>query len=383
MFMKVAEWKSCSFDGAYDSGEYLYASSEIYNGMLKLNKETGHADCVCSFPQSNYDILGQHHKVHRYKNSLVFAPDNAKGIHVYDLSNNIMRYYAIEEQSTTRTRCIDSYLVENKLWLLYAYAEHPVVIVDLDNFKIEKVEIPIEQLPMGILERNKPLFWSVFTRNESKIYGAVWLTSYIVEMDLCTRNMRIIRLGDGERKFTSVVYTEYLFWCVEHERLSVTCWNSWGELVKEYSLRDGVRMNKSGNYGNLICCNKVIYWVTNMDDYVYFLDREKEEINIFSSFPEQFKGFSDVRKHWRRFFSYDVVGSIIRLYPTNYNMMLDIDIINSRVRGYQFVLEEKHDERWYQKTFIYPQIQEKYPNKRLDESADFSLKDYLGFISDK
>lgn len=369
-----------SFDGSYDDGTYLYASSELYNGMLKLNKASEKVDYICGFSHSSYEILGQHHKVYRYKESLVFTPDNARGIHVYNMFDKNMAYYAIDNQKATRTRCIDSFLNGSKLWLIYAYAEHPLVIIDLDTWQMKKIEIFKELLPKAIIERDFPLFWSVFASKGNCLFGAVWHSSYIIKIDTETGEVGMIKLQDTGRKLTTVVYFDNLLWCGEYGSTEVTCWNLEGEFVERYILEESVQMHEKGNFSNLILCDKNICLVTNLDNYIYYLDREKKLIKELVDFPENFETFEDTRKKWRRFFSYDVIGTIIRLYPTNANMMLDIDVVNRTIRGYQFVLDEKYDNDWYRRTFVYPQIEELGQGKVLRETKQLALDDYIGFV---
>ncbi len=378
--MKNNDYRKVSFDGAYDDNAYLYTSSEIYNGMLKLNKETCEAEYICGFGKLDYDILGQHHKVYKYRENLIFTPDNATGIHIYNMSENKMSYLAIDEWGQDKVRCISSFIVGNKLWLMYAYVEHPVVIIDLDLWTIEEMDVLQKILPQEIMERKKPLFWSVFTNKGSKLYGVVWHSPYIIEIDSETKEVSLIRLQKDESKLTTVVCCEDLLWCVECNNASVTCWNRQGEFVEQYTLADGVQMQAEGDFSNLILCDNNVYMVTNKDNYIYYLDKQTKRIKVLVEFPEGFTTYGDVRKGWRRFFSYDIIGDMIRLYPTNANMMMDIDVSKGLVRGYQFTLANEYDEKWYCQTILYPQIELENSEKVWNETKQLSLEDFIGFL---
>lgn len=378
--MKNNDYRYVSFDGAYDDKTYLFTSSEIYNGMLKLNKETCEAEYICNFPKFDYDILGQHHKVYKYNEYLIFTPDNATGIHVYNMSANQMHYLAIDELDVAKTRCISSFMVGNKLWLMYAYVEHPIIVIDLDTWYIERLDILRDSIPQEIIARNNQIFWTVFTNVGDKLYGVIWHSPYIVEIDTDTKGLTIVKLQDDERKLTTVVCCEDLFWCAESDNTVVTCWNRQGEFKEQYTLAHDVQMQGEGNFSNMVPNNNDIYMITNKDNCVYYLDKETKKIKVFAEFPEGFATYSDVRKNWRRFFSYEVIDNVIRLYPTNANMMLDIDVSNGTVKGYQFVLANKYDAKWYHQTILYPQIEKKNPDKVWNETKQFSLEDFVGFV---
>lgn len=373
--MIVNEYRSVSFDGACDMGKEMFVSCQIFNGMLKLNKETHKAEYVCKFPGERSNATALHHKIYKYNDCLVFAPDNAKGIHIYDMCRDEISYYAIHAKCTKRNRCIGSVLIGEKLWLFYAYAEHPVIIFDLSTFKMESFGGIADMVPEEIVERNTPAFLSMFGCYGTKVYGVIWNSPYIVEIETVQRTVEVYKIRE-ECRLSAIAYDGKDFWLTEYGNGPVIQWNKQYGIVAEYYLETG----SNGIYWNVACVDKYVILLSKSDNYVFGVNKEALVVEPFCELPEGFEGFDDVRKGWRRNVSYDVWDGVLRVYPGNANMMLDIDVYKRSIKGYKFLLEDKYNDEWYNENIFYPDMVETSPKRIFKEKSTLTLEDYIGYI---
>lgn len=378
--MKINDYRNITFSGAYDDGEALFVSSHIFNGMLKINKTTYQAEYVCMFKENKTDEFLLHYKVVRYGEYFVFVPNNAKGLYLYHLVEGRMSYHPIDKKEAERTRCVSYALKDNKLWLFYAFAEHPAVIFDLDTFEIEYFYGIVNSLPKEISARKKMAgFWSDFTQNNTKVYGVVWKSSYFVEIDLEKKEVQIYDLMCDNIQLSAIACDGETLWLVDANKKLVIKWNKTRGIVGKYQTDEKFLVSRSF-YCNIMCCNSKVIILFDDSNSVFCVNEKQESIEVLCQLPEGFAGFEGGRKQWRRFFNYDLIGNVIRIYPTNANMMLEIDVESSSVKGYQYLLDAKYDEDWYQNTIINPYFREVFQDNRFIESIDVSLKEYLRYV---
>lgn len=375
--MILNDYNHISFDGAYDAGDKLIVSSKLFNGMLEIDKNSNEAEYVCGFLGEKSSALGLHHKVYKYNECLIFIPDNAKGINIYNIREQRMSYYAIDEKYAKRTRCVGAIIVANELWLFYAYAEHPIVVFDLDSLEKSFSFDLLSELPEEILKRTEtPTFWSGFEKVENKIYGVIWDSLYVVEIEVNSKNVHIYTVeGDGCR-LSDFTYDGDWFWLIEAKNKNVIKWNPQQGIKKRYETDEKFMSTKC------TCCNiinngqKTIILYDDCN-YVFYVNERIGKVDVLCAFPEGFKKFADVRKKWRCFFSYDIIDGVVRMYPTNANMMLDIDVSNACVAGYKFVLGKKYDNEWYRKHIFFPYVKERALEGMISESNSITLEDFL------
>ncbi len=369
------DYRYVSFDGAYDDGENLYISCQMFNGMLRVNKETCQAEYICRFEKDSLIARVSHHKVYKYKQYMVFAPDYARGIYVYDLYEEKWEFVVVDSKRSQQNRCIDSIIVEDKLWLFYAYAEHPVVILDLNSFEVERFYGIAELFPEEIAKRKQAVFLSVFQKYENRIYGVIWKSPYIVEINLVTKEVAIYNIEALDSKITALAYDGINFWLVDNDEKCIIQWRKEQGIVEKYAA--------NSMFDKIVYAGGKIILLSANDAFVYWINEEKRIIEVFCELPIGFEGFSDVRKTWRRVVSHDVYGNVVRMYPGNANMMLDINVAEATVKGYKVVLRDDYDDEWYKKTIFHAHIKEITRRNTLKESTNIDLKDFLGYISSK
>ena len=84
--MKKVVEEYISFDGMYDLGTCMYMASGMFNGLLRVDKCNKSTKYMRSFDGEEARQKGLFHRVHKCGEKLIFTPDNAKSIYVYDKS---------------------------------------------------------------------------------------------------------------------------------------------------------------------------------------------------------------------------------------------------------------------------------------------------------
>ncbi len=377
--MQTVLYKKIAFDGAYDDGENLYVSCEMFNGFLKVSKKTLKSEYLCRFDKDISNGLALHHAVYRYEDSLIISPDSSIYVYMYDMKTGVLSSYAIDKEGSKKNRCVASALWGNKLWLFFAYAEHPVIIFNLDSRSIEEFYGIIDNLPPDIIVRDEvPVFWTAFSQNEDKAYAAIWNSSYIVEINLKKEQAYIGKMSENA-ELTTVTYDGSFYWGIDAHRKEVYKCDKYFEIVKKYRVGEEFLKTRT-SVGNIMHCEGEIIVLFGDCDKIFRVNERDSLVEPILELPKSFRTINDIRKKWRRFFNYDVVGNVIRVYPVNSNMMLEIDVEAVSVSGYEFILDDKYDDNWYQCNIINPCIEKMFQDNKVFESRGCTLDDYLNYI---
>ena len=367
-----------SFDGACNIGDKMIVSSLTFNGMLQVNKCDGKANYLKCFENEPLFQKGLHHKVYQYGTKYIFAPDNARGIHVYDTEQKKMRFYELYDENDKRFRCIDSFINKDKMWLFFAYWEKPIVIFDLNNFSIRYLDVVTEKLPQEFKEREGALFWSQLEKKGDFVYGVFWGTPYFMKLNTSTEEVQIEQLDDIDRKLCTVAYDGEAFWFTQLHSVKILKWDELKKKVTEYAPIGGIE-EAPLVYNNIIFVKEKILVVPNEADEIMYFNSKEGVFQTFCKLPEGFDKMSDERRRWRRFYSYEILDDIVRLYPANANMMVDVDVVNRITTGLSVVLDVKNDEEYF-KQIICSKVENAYKKSVIVKTNDFGLQDYLKYL---
>lgn len=381
--LELGEYRRINFSSAYDAEDSLYVSHGLFNGLFKIDKLSGQAMYVGKFPNESVvrNGMGMHGRVFRHGDELIFTPDVALGVHIYNLNSGELQYYPIDSGNATKSRCIDAFLEGDKLWLFYAYSGEAVVVFDLKTKKQKKIWTIRDGLPEEIRQRNFPVFWSCLQKAGRKIYGVIWGSCYFVEFDIDTQKSVVHKVEDEDIKLTGVAYDGQRFWFIKLNSINVIKWEPQSGEITEYDSDLGYE-NQALMNCNIIYHNDRIFVIPNIGKELLVVDKNEKKLKKFCELPENMCGFGDVRKSWRRFFFYDITtDDTLRLYPAGVDMMLDINVETAEVCGYKFELDESWDEGKYRKEVVYGYIDELTSMQYLAEKKELGLDEYLDYVT--
>lgn len=378
--MENIDYRQISFDYVCEVDDCFYVSSGMFNGLLKINKKNNQAEYICSFPNEAECAVALHHKIYRFEDMLVFAPNNACGIHIYHLNIHRMDFYPIDTEKHIRNRCIDSFIINDKLWLFYAFVEHAVVIFDLKTFQMDFFYRVMDALPQAIVEREKTaVFWSTLVQLEGKVYGVIWNSPYVAEIDVISRAVNIYNLGEKELHLSAISCDSNSIWVAEAKTKTLWKWDLENGVTQKYVMREQY-LKSCSYFCNLIWSNNKLLVLFDDLESVFYVNEEHACIDELCSFPEGFRKMDDMRSKVRRFFNVEILSDRVRLFPISTNMMLEIDVQKALISGYSIRLVPDYDEEWYMKNFMGPFLKKMYSEKCIIEGEDVSLKTYLKII---
>lgn len=349
-----------SFGGFYDTGRKLLVSGGAFNGLLELDKETFAAKYLQAFPCESRTKYGLHHKIYHCRGMLFFAPDNADGIHVYDLKSSMLSMIPIKFEKKGKKRCIDSQRIGDKLWLFYAFAENPFVIFDLVTFEISYFYGVAKSLPDEIQRREKAVFYSPFARDDDEVFGVIWDSCYILRLNLISQDVQVVSVKECAKRLSGVAYLNDELYITQLCSRSVASVNWKNREVNSYSppISSEFESAKELVYSSVIAVDEVIFLIPDTGKKIFCLDPNKKTILPFASLPDGFEDFTDQRKNWRRFYNFDVLEKGFRLYPTGCNMMLTVRTDSDPVTGEVFRMSCLWEKMQYQELIVNPHLRE-------------------------
>lgn len=370
-----------SFDGAYDTGNELYVSSGTFNGLLKVDKSTMTAQFLESFTGESKIVLGLHHKVYGVEDKLYFVPDNADEIHVYNLEEKWIQKCPIDIPESNQIRCIDSFLIDNKIWLFYAYADNPIVIFDVKTNDIEYLYDINDYLPNEIKERNLPVFWSVFSKCGNQIYGVIWDSPYVIRVNVENMEIEVYSVEKQANRLSGIACMGEKIYLTELYNQNIVLWNIFENTFQRFTAFGELQLNENMElvYSSIIAVDEQIILIPNSGSKILMLDEESNKIVEYASLPDGFKDLEDERKSWRRFYSYDFLGDRVRLYPSKANMMLDIICSKRIIEGYEFDLDQEWVENKYYNVVVESYLKESV-TESISEREGVGLKEFVEYL---
>lgn len=94
--MSVLERISCRNFLVIDG--YAYFSNWFYNGLFKVNIETGEAYFLSYFKEEKFSEINIHGEIFRKKNEIFFCPQMGSYLHIYDIKRQIMNAIEIRKK---------------------------------------------------------------------------------------------------------------------------------------------------------------------------------------------------------------------------------------------------------------------------------------------
>lgn len=377
--LENGEYRKIAFSGAYDAGDSLYISNGLFNGILKLDKMSMTAKYIRRFENAGIRCQSLHNKVFRYKDELIFTPNFFNGIHIYNLKQDEVKYYPCV--GNKGKRYMDAFVVDDKLWVISAYAEQPIVIFDLVNHTQRAFSWTEKLLSNDIKNRKAAMFLSRLEERDGVIYGVVWKTPYIVQFVMESCEVKLYTVEDRESQLTGIAFDGEFFWLTDARDAYIQKWKP--QYKEEVIEKPDIQFSSGVTvYCDIVCYKEQVILIPFSGEDILYVDKSANKIRTFCKIPQGLCGFTDARKTWRRFIYHDIVeDKILRLYPIGSTMMLEIDLQTAEIQGYEFCLEDKWDDEKYKENILYTYIADESVEKYLVETKEIDLDIYLDYIS--
>lgn len=353
------EWNLKTYGGVVYKG-FLWFSNNTFNGLFKMNIDTGNIEFVDFFPDERQDIAAAHKKCIYCNGKLFFLPARADHICIYDIEK--ARFFSIRIEKNDKEFCADAVLVGKDIYIFLLDPEQDLWILDTQSLKLSRA--PSFKNAYRQVIGNKDIEFLLCRGNEykGKIYFAFYGTDMVASYDILK-----------EKLITYHTKIENIFSCfVDHGK----CWiitNHTGEIYQYDFKGEPVLIHSEGNVKNdnrrfnQIFKYKGKIWILpaypgtiicfdeegNKTVYDNFAGEELEHILFFGSILVK-------NERWILPFGLD------NIYVIDENMKLD--------RRYSFLLRDKKS-----KSRILANLLEK-KHEIIYEYKGFELSDFLDAV---
>lgn len=356
-----------SFADAFETEDSWIVADTLCNACFSIDRATGRAEYLFSFEGERPLQDGLYYRIYSYGRELIFVPGYAKRICVWNRDTKERIYYPVTEKGDTGNRYVDSYRIGDRIWLLPSSLEQPVVVFDIKGRKTEYWDLPMDPVLKEAADRNAPVFYRQYVKQGTKVYTVIRERSYLVCIDVEEKTLSVERIGDYQ--FTDVGYDGTAFWFSLLKSGSVIRWKPDTGVTERYLPPE--EYDEIG-YSNVMEIRGRILLVPNTGNCLLEPDPLDKRLKVFCLLPEKLGKMEDIRGGWKRFYSYRVLGDVIRLCPNQADQMVDIHVSQKQAYGRWY----RPDEEWYRDVFQ-RQLLDRYLADKMSEAPSEAMESRL------
>ncbi len=230
-------------------GKNIWMSGFSFNGLFRLDTESGKSYFVDLFPNESIDIRCAHIKALSYGDLVVFIPWNASHIHIYNITDGTFTSIRVEKKYAEHAA--GAVIFEGVLYVMPYYPMHDLVKVDLRG------------LEAGVV--------SDFSDQDFKLTG----------------------IGGTHARVNNVVLHEGCIWYAFQETDKIYKWDIKTHELSEYMIGGNIWSIFDANDGLWIVDRKssaLRRW-TYEDSAIYFIDDIKETSPQYDAYYYIIRGF--------------------------------------------------------------------------------------------
>ncbi len=162
---------------------------------------------LITLPDEDVFLKQSSRRLLKYEKNIVVVPYNAKYVYVYDLERNkwIKKIECCD--SKIEGKYIEAFLLDNKIFLIGAFAKN-IVIINTDQWTVE--EIP------GVFDRFENVK-DLFCRNchvliGEKIFIPIAVANNVLIIDSNSYEYKYVEVGNEKTGFSGITFDENYFW---------------------------------------------------------------------------------------------------------------------------------------------------------------------------
>lgn len=224
-----------SFYDVFDSGEDIWFSNNLYNGLFRYNIADKKTYFVSFFENEEKNQRGLHQRVVHNKGKLFFLPGLSKHIHVVDLKDCSMKSINVAEHigtcADTSLSCV--YLKDNQLYVFPKDISKLMYRMDLETMEITAEKDFSYEISVFLNQEEGKFCYKPYQKE-----GIVWFP--------VLKTNKVLKYSINEKKFdlyeleisNSIAIEEYnnSFWLLVENGRSVYQWDGENKEVKEHLL---------------------------------------------------------------------------------------------------------------------------------------------------
>lgn len=318
------------FEDIYVDGEDAYFSDFCRNGLIKGNLLTGETELVATFP-NEFNRERLYCTIERYNNKLIFAPENAKEISIYDMDKKEFEKIKIKDEN-----CDYKFLmtVKYKNYIFFIPSKYPAIIrLNLDTNEISYIDNWYKD---NLAKNIKKDGIDIFNRDTCILGNEVYLTFYlsnvVMRFNMDTLSYNLYEVGNKDYKYSGISYDGEYFWLAPQGKLCIIKWNMKNNFIEEIDNFPNDHIEgKLGairsfyENGNLFIFPRDASSVIKIDTKTNNINKDKlfEDNEILSPLGEMFKFFF-VKKIENRIYAFSQKSLTLMVYDTEKNDMKHI-----------------------------------------------------------
>jgi len=344
-------------------GQTFYCSNANMNGLFQIDLETGNLSFIGYFRDNPVNSQRLHFGSLLYKNWIVFVPENARGIDLFNWKTGEFRCIYFTKG---RRYHVNGILRENIAWFIPVDVSNSIFSLNLDTFSVCVYQSPVDCLQSRMM-MGKKMYRAVYL--EGRIYAAIYKTRYVFCFHIDKKKMEI--LDTGVEDLCVVDESRDGLWLLMEHGKEICHWNPDAGAKKflQCPVRAPVRKDERLASFILETKNGIYLFPGRMTDAVMRFDRCREIFETAFSYPEDLM--------WRNPGSNYFWSSVSNnekhyVYPFNADYMI---VINHEDEKVEFVKVKQVDiaERGKIINVYLTSIME----EGIIMEAQLSLKDYL------
>lgn len=299
--------------------ENLYFSSNTVNGLYRRDLITNEVIFLGTFPNEKIGVFHLHKDCVRWNNLLVFLPETASYLHIWDLETK--HFICVDlERNTDEPIYADGCVFENCLYIFPAILTQPLLKYNLlvgtlernDRFSNRLFKEKIENESYYYLARIVIIDEFVLfpIQNTNTVYKYSLKNDLFEKIKLPIENIFALFLCDN-RFFISCVKTDIIYAC-DLDFKEIT----------EYLINDECDKGKR-IVNNVFSAGRDVYAIPAWGKHILKLNINKKVFEKLDDYPSDFE-FYELGNDDVRFFRLQKDGDNIIIFPRRSNMSLII-----------------------------------------------------------
>jgi hypothetical protein len=234
------EDRNLHFMDAYQDGIYRYFSAIDCNGLFRMQIGKESAEFLCFFPDEDLNQKYLHRRVFFYKSKLYFTPYRGRGISVYDLSTNEMRFYPILDGKAGVCYLSQAHLIENRILLLPENQSIPFQLFHMEDNTYELQENVWSNITDCLKDCEEILFDSCSSVIlDNQLILSVWNTNHILSVELSSEKVNKHTIPEQYR-LRNLWFDGTYFWCTLLNGYRILrCSKTFGEITEYQQEKNG------------------------------------------------------------------------------------------------------------------------------------------------
>ncbi len=309
----------------------MWLSNAGFNGLFKLNIDTGYIELVHKFEKIANNAIMAHSMLYIEEDEIICIPYFDKRIAVYNLKTEQEHTFDIPNLQNKKGFGAYACKADNKIWLFSVYGVDDVWYYDIDKKSVTKdVELT------GILNNfiNGETCSLIFQQYYNTLFLCSSEKNKIYVIDLLKKTHESFSINIDKLKISKIAYDGQYYWISQENSQTVIQWDKKSGLYTEYKAHDEkwVTGKTIMPYSEILFIDSEVILINYYAQNVMRVNKEKKIVENVFQYPKKFKIVNEIS--WGPVFSKGFIQNHeLLLIPQRGNMILRYDFETQLVAG--------------------------------------------------